>query len=73
MAELDEDLSQEEVSDHHHDHIWEEGDDKEEEEDDEERDDDDKNENSKIEILQIDEMMRWADRDGDGLVSIQEK
>ena len=22
----------------------------------------------KVEILQIDEMMRWADRDGDGLV-----
>ena len=72
MAELDEDLSQEEVSGHHHDHMWEEGDDKKEEEE-QERDDDDKNENLKIEILQIDEMMRWADRDGDGLVSIQEK
>ena len=23
----------------------------------------------KVEILQIDEMMRWADKDGDGLVS----
>ena len=23
----------------------------------------------KLEILQIDEMMRWADKDGDGLVS----